>query len=98
VSVTCTHATPAGLDPGYGDAGLVILDDFSGFANSGDVPFDLALAPDGGVVVAGQALSTNDAGQPELGFGDGGLVLRPSRSREPATRAARCCRRWAMGR
>lgn len=85
ITVECTNDSAPGLDLDYGDEGLTILNDFSGFENSGDVPFDLSLAPDGGLVIAGQALSTNEfdgvlwrldpTGQPDLEFGLDGLVL-----------------------
>jgi uncharacterized delta-60 repeat protein len=85
VIVQCTNDAAAGLDPGYGDAGLVVLDDFTGVGDSPDVPFDVSMAPDGGVVVAGQALSANEFdgvvwrlqpdGAADTSFGDDGLVL-----------------------
>ena len=85
VALTCENQGPAGLDSGYGEAGLVTLDDFSGFPDSGDVPFSLALTPAGGVIVGGQALSVNEFdgvlwrldpdGSIDTSFGDNGLVL-----------------------
>ena len=74
------QAERVGLDPSFGEGGLVTVD----FAGDFDQTANLVLQPDGKVVVAGSAfvddnndlvvIRLNGDGTPDPGFGDGGVL------------------------
>ena len=74
----------AALDPEYGEAGLVPLDDFSGFPDSGDVPFSLAPTPASGVIVAARRSRSTSS------TASCGASSRTARSTPPSATTAWC--------